>query len=57
MIPGKEAFSSINNHLQEQCGISLTPTAVIDAMIIDEVPPEMRQLVAKLFAFTQSLPP
>ncbi len=42
MVPGKDAFRFLNQALQNDHSISLTPTAVIDAMAIDEVPEQMR---------------
>ena len=55
LIPGKEAVSVINVHLQETYGVSVTPVAIIDAMHVDEIPSEMRELVDKLVSFS-SLP-
>lgn len=52
VIPGKEALSYVNSRFQEKYGISLTPTAIIDAMIIDEVPAEMKELISKLAEFS-----
>ncbi|MFL5071664.1 MAG: hypothetical protein ACJ8D9_18955, partial [Xanthobacteraceae bacterium] len=54
MIPGKEALSALNQHLQEQYGINVTPTAIIDAMRTDEVPAELEQLVRDLSQFAAS---
>ena len=55
LIPGKEAISAINVHLQETYSVSITPVAIIDAMHIDDIPSEMRELVDKLVSFS-SLP-
>ena len=55
LIPGKEAVSVINVHLQETYGVSITPVAIIDAMHVDEIPSEMRELVNELVSFS-SLP-
>lgn len=48
IIPGKEALSFLNQDLQKSCGISITPTAIIDAMLTDEVPEEMKTLIDSL---------
>ncbi len=56
VIPGKEAFSFINGELQRLHGISVTPTAVIDAMKREEVPVEMRELIERLADFASSEP-
>ena len=56
MIPGKDAISGFNELLQDQFGISVTTTAVIDAMRIEEIPAEIVELVDKLDTFTTSEP-
>jgi hypothetical protein len=55
-IPGKEALKAINTRLQELYGITLTATAIIDAMLIDEVPAEMLLLLAMLAEFIATTP-
>ncbi len=52
LIPGKEALSTINRYSQETYGVSVTPTAIIDAMKLDEIPSEMQELIDKLAAFS-----
>ena len=54
MIPGKDAISGFNELLQDQFGISVTTTAVIDAMRIEEIPAEIVELVKKLDTFATS---
>ena len=56
MISGKETMSSFNGLLQEQLGISLTPTAVIDAMQLEEIPGEVVNLIEQLHTFATSKP-
>lgn len=56
VIPGKDAISAINQHLQSKYGVSITPTAIVDAMRRDEVPSEMGDMVRGLFEFSQSKP-
>ena len=56
MLPGKEALSSINHHLQTEFGVSITPTAIIDAMKIEEIPQEMNSLVQALADFVRLEP-
>ena len=51
MVPGKAALSAVNKSLQDQYGISVTPTAIIDAMQISEVPEEMKRLVNAISEF------
>lgn len=54
LIPGKDAMSAINAGLQASYGISLTPSAIIDAMSVHEVPDEMKQIVTLLSAFIET---
>ena len=56
MLPGKDALRFLNQALQNDYSISLTPTAVIDAMAIDEVPKQMKDLILLLTEFTKFRP-
>jgi energy-coupling factor transporter ATP-binding protein EcfA2 len=51
IIPGKEALSRFNQCVQSQFGVSVTPTGIVDAMRIDEIPDEMRNLLNELNKF------
>ncbi len=51
MIPGKDAFSYVNNALQDAYGVNVTYLAVIEAMRISEIPQEVRDLVLQLDKF------
>lgn len=53
MIPGKDGFSALNKYLQSEFGISLTPTAVIDAITPDEVPAELKSLLYGIEVFAK----
>ena len=54
LIPGKEAISFLNQYLQQKYSVSVTPTSIIDAMHIEEVPGEMCQLLSDIDQFTAS---
>lgn len=54
LIPGKEALGAINRHLQARYGVTVTSTAIIDAMRTDEVPAEMKDLIQQLTVFTKT---
>lgn len=54
IIPGKEALSAVNAHLQSTFGINITPTGIVDAMTLDEVPKEVRLLMADLAVFSSA---
>jgi len=51
LIPGKEALASLNHRLQEEYSVSITPTAIIDAMRSDEILTEVKQLIERLSVF------
>jgi hypothetical protein len=50
-IPGKDALSAFNRHLQDRYSVSVTPTSVIEAMSLAEIPSEIRELVQVLSSF------
>lgn len=52
MVPGKDALAEVNKVLQERYKISLTPTAIVDAMRLAEVPEEMQELIQMLTTFS-----
>lgn len=52
IIPGKEALSAINGHLQNTFGINITSTSIVDAMSATEIPKEIRLLIADLAVFS-----
>jgi energy-coupling factor transporter ATP-binding protein EcfA2 len=54
VIPGKEALSYLNTQMQKRYAVTLTATGIIDAMIVDEIPSEMRDLMAELKLFCSS---
>jgi hypothetical protein len=51
MIPGKEALSAINQILQRRYQVSVTPTGIIDAMRIEEIPKDMSKLIQDITNF------
>jgi AAA domain, putative AbiEii toxin, Type IV TA system len=53
LIPGKEAVSFINKELQQKYGISITPTAIIDAMQQEEIPSEVVEMVNVIAKFAK----
>ena len=56
IIPGKEALGAINGYLQEKFDVNITPTSVVDAMTLDEIPKEMKLLLADLGTFSSMKP-
>ena len=53
-IPGKEALSAFNQHLQDSYGVSVTPTAIVDAMEVDQIPDDIRLLIENIASFASS---
>ncbi len=56
LLPGKEALANINATLQQRFSVSVTPTAIIDAMIEQDVPQEMLGLMNMLSEFVSLRP-
>ena len=54
IIGGKEAFSYVAGEIQRQLGVSITAASVIDAMRLEEVPPEMIELIQRIDAFSRN---
>lgn len=54
VIPGKEALGALNDTLQGQYGVSITATAIIDAMKAIEIADEMQCLIRDLSKFALS---
>lgn len=48
MVPGKELLSAWNVHLQQAYHIALSPAAVVDSFLRDEICPEVVALLQKL---------
>ena len=56
LVPGKEALTAVNNHAEDNYGVSVTPTGIIDAMQLNEVPEEMLELTKLLAKFSRESP-
>lgn len=51
IVHGKKTLSLLNSRLQESAGITLTPSRIIDAMSVDELPDDLVALIDALDAF------
>lgn len=51
LVPGKETLAALNTHLQDNYGISLTASLIIDSFRQDEIPIEMIQIIDELERF------
>jgi hypothetical protein len=54
LVPGKEALAAVNEHLQQCFGVNVTPTAIVEAMRLEEVPAAARELMQRLAQFAAS---
>lgn len=54
ILPGKEALSAINRHLQGTYAVNITPTSIVDMMNVQEIPSEMLSLVEQLGLFASA---
>ena len=57
IIPGKDALSFLNAEMQKTYKVSVTPSAIVDAMHINEIPDEMKDLVRIIARFAVVAPP
>ena len=53
MVPGKEVLSRLNERLQKICGVSITPTLIIEAMTESDVASEIKKIIASLDEFAK----
>lgn len=53
VIPGKEALAAVNAHLQATFGVSITTTALVDAMSREEIPESLQALLGRLAEFAR----
>lgn len=51
-VPGKDALSFFNEQLQASHSVNVTKTSVINAMHVDEIPAEMRDIVDEIASFS-----
>jgi AAA domain, putative AbiEii toxin, Type IV TA system len=56
IIPGKDAMARMNQFLQEEYGISVTPAAIIESMWLDEIPSGMKEFLWQIASFTTQQP-
>jgi hypothetical protein len=57
VLPGKKALAHINGVLQERYSVNVTPTSIIDAMMVDEVPQEMRRIISCIADWSDNAAP
>lgn len=53
MVPGKAVLSILNEHLQKTLGVTITPRLIIEAMLVSEIAPEMKDIITALEQFSR----
>jgi energy-coupling factor transporter ATP-binding protein EcfA2 len=56
IVPGKEVLRALRSDLQENFGVSLTDSRVVESMRRDDIPDDLRELLRTLDSFRQSAP-
>jgi hypothetical protein len=54
MVPGKKILARLNDVIQHKYAVTLSPRAIVAAMLVEEVPLEIRELIAELDRFCHS---
>ena len=54
VAPGKDILTALNRHLQKNRSVTLTPSAIVDAMGRNEIPNRMLSLLSRLDDFRKS---
>jgi hypothetical protein len=55
LVPGKDVLSRLNAHLQKNCGVTITPTLIIDAMTELDIVDEMKAVLQSLNSFSKGV--
>ena len=53
LIAGKDALSAVNNALQTDFEVSISPSAILKAMEVGEIPDELKKLLELLEIFAK----
>jgi len=53
MVPGKAVLSALNAHLQRTVGVTITPRLIIEAMLVSDIAPEMKDIITALEQFSR----
>jgi predicted ATP-dependent endonuclease of OLD family len=54
LVPGKEVLSRLNTYLQGKWDVTITPIAIIESMFVQEMPGEMKEIIASLEEFAKA---
>jgi len=57
LVPGKEALAWLNSKVQPIYKVSITAGGIVDAMHVDEIPLEMKELIDQIGSFASTPPP
>ena len=53
LVSGKELLSKLNTQIQNDFGVTITPTLIIEMMTLEEIPLEMKELIKSLDDFAK----
>ena len=56
LVPGKQVFAAMNNHLQSEYKVTISPIYVSSRLNADEIFPEIINLIDKIEAFRKTNP-
>ncbi|HUV79039.1 MAG TPA: ATP-binding protein [Desulfobacterales bacterium] len=56
IVPGKETLSTLNTYLQNEYGVTITFTLIVNSFILEEIDPEMINLIAQIDHFSKQNP-
>jgi hypothetical protein len=51
LVPGKETLAALNTHLQENYGITVSASLIIDSFKKEEIPAEMIEILEQIERF------
>jgi AAA domain, putative AbiEii toxin, Type IV TA system len=55
LVPGKEVLAALNSHLQQNYGITVTSSSIIDSFVRSEIPKDMLTLVEQIDQFRKEV--
>lgn len=53
MVPGKETLASLNSYLQNNYGVTVTTTLIVDSFTVEEIDPEINTLMELIDNFSK----
>jgi hypothetical protein len=54
LVPGKDVLKAFRDRVQDEWGVTLTDSRIVDAMRLDEFPDDLRNLLERVESFRTS---